>query len=195
MQTLLGQLNAVPGVVGTLVSGADGRLLAHAFPPAFDVATLADAARSASESSAGLATVTGTIRMLDLRCTNARILVRPVSGANLLFLCAPSMNLQPLAISASIVAAKIEKLVAGSSAAAPAPPVAGEGRSAGQLHAAVQRINAAIERRKLDPFKVRGEIAMKAGFGLGFIDADTPDDAAKLSKLKAAASAVLGEQV
>jgi len=195
MQTLLGQLNAVPGVVGSLVSGADGRLLAHAFPPAFDLATLAAAAKTASESSAGLATVTGTMDMLDLRCANARILVRPVSGASLLFLCAPSMNLQPLAISASVVAPKIEKLLAGSSAPAPGPAATAAGRPPGQLHAAVQRINAAIERRKLDPFKVRGEIAMKAGFGLGFIDADTPDDAAKLSKLKAAATAVLGEPV
>lgn len=195
MQTLLGQLNAVPGVVGSLVSGADGQLLAHAFPPAFDLATLADAAKAASESSVGLATVTGAMRMLDLRCANARILVRPVVGANLLFLCAPSMNLQPLAISASVVAPKIEKLVAGSSAAAPGPTAAGARRPPAQLYAAVQRINAAIERRKLDPFKVRGEIAMRAGFGLGFIDADTPDDAEKLSKLKAAATAVLGEPV
>ncbi len=62
-----------------------------------------------------------------------------------------------------------------------------------QLHQAVQRIDSAIERRKLDRFKSRGEIAIRAGFG--FIDADTPDDPVMLSKLKAAASAVLGESI
>jgi hypothetical protein len=57
----------------------------------------------------------------------------------------------------------------------------------------VQRINRSIELRRLDAFAIRGEIALRAGFGIGFIDADTPDDADKLARLKAAASAVLNE--
>jgi predicted regulator of Ras-like GTPase activity (Roadblock/LC7/MglB family) len=194
MQALLSHLNAVPGVVGSLVCGSDGQLLAHAFPPLFDEALLADVAKTVSESTAGLATVTGEVRLLDLRHANARILVRPAAGATLLFLCSPSMSVQPLEISASVAVPRLEKLLAQRSAGRAAPgtsaaPVAGKGR----LLQLVQRINSAIERKKLDPFAVRGEIALKAGFGLGFIDADTPDEAEKLSKLKAAASAVLGE--
>lgn len=192
MQTLLNHLNAVPGVVGTLVCGEDGRLLAQAFPPIFEEAVLADVAKNLAEGTAGLDTVTGSVSLLDLRCAGARIVVRPVAGAALLFLCSPTMNLQPLAISASVAAPKLEALVAGGAAApAPAPPAA----TPGKLHAMVQRINAVIERRKLDPFGTRGEIALKAGFGLGFIDAETPDDPQKLARLKAAASAVLGEPV
>lgn len=193
MQALLDQLNAVPGVVGTLVCGEDGRLLAHAFPPVFDGATLADVARSLAEGTAGLDTVTGDVTLVDLRCASARIVVRPVTGAALLFLCAPSANLQPLAISASVAAPKLEALVA-RSATAPSPP-APDPAAGGRLHALVQRIDAIIARRKLDPFGTRGEIALKAGFGLGFIDAETPDDPQKLSRLQAAASAVLGEPV
>ncbi len=193
MQTLLTQLNTIPGVVGTLVCGADGKLLAQAFPSVFDGSTVADVAKTLAQSTAGLGTVSGTVRMLDLRYANARIVVRPVAGANLLFLCSPSVNLQPLAISASVAAAKLEELVAERSATGPGAGAPGATRAPpGELYATVQRINAFIERKKLDPFKTRGEIAIRAGFGLGFIDADTADDPEKLSKLKAAATAVLG---
>jgi predicted regulator of Ras-like GTPase activity (Roadblock/LC7/MglB family) len=197
MRTLLTHLNAVPGVVGSLVCGSDGELLAHAFPPIFDEALLAGVAKTVAESASGLATVTGTVKLLDLRHANARILVRPATGATLLFLCNPSMNVQPLEISTSVAIAKLEKLVSERSgtgtAAAPVPPA--PAARVGELFSLVQKINAVIERKKLDPFATRGEIAMKAGFGLGFIDADTADDAEKLSKLASAASAVLGERV
>jgi len=195
MQTLLNQLNAVPGVIGSMVCGADGQLLAHAFPLVFDASALAETARYAAESTAGLETVTGPVRLLELRHANARIVVRPVLGANLLFLCSPSMNVHPLAISMSVAVPKLEKLVAERATPAPRAPAAGAPPAAppGQLYAAVQRIDAVIERRRLDPCRARGAIALKAGFALGFIDAATPDDAEKLSKLKAAATQVLGE--
>jgi predicted regulator of Ras-like GTPase activity (Roadblock/LC7/MglB family) len=189
MQDVLTQLNAVPGVNGTLLCDADGRLLAKAFPPHLSGAALAEAAKVLAESTAGLATVTGDVRMLDLRYGNARVVVRPVGTARLLFLCAPSVNLQPLTISATVAGAKLEKLLASNATGAEAAP------APGQLYTTLQRINAVIERKKLDPFKARGEIAMKAGFGLGFIDPGTPDDPKKLAALRAAATAVLGERV
>jgi predicted regulator of Ras-like GTPase activity (Roadblock/LC7/MglB family) len=194
MQALLNHLNAVPGVIGTLVCGPDGQLIANAFPPIFEEALLAEVAKTVADSTAGLATITGAVRLLDLRHANARIVARPVAGATMLFLCLPSMSLQPLEISASVAAPKLERLVAAGPTAAPdaAPARAAKG---GSLHALVQRIDAVIERRKLDPFDTRGAIALQAGFGLGFIDAGTPDDAEKLSRLRAAASAVLGESV
>ncbi len=195
MQTLLTQLNAVPGVLGSLVCGTDGQLLAQAFPPVFDGSTLAETAASLAESTAGLVTITGPVRMLDLRHANARVVVQPIRGGNLLFLCAPTVNMQPLVISASVAAPKLEKLVAERSSAGPQATAGGADGTAspGQLYETVQRINAVIERKRLDPYKVRGAIGIKAGFGLGFIDAETEDDPEKLSKLKAAATAVLGE--
>jgi hypothetical protein len=62
----------------------------------------------------------------------------------------------------------------------------------GKLFEAVQRVNAVIEARKLDPFRTRGRIAMETGFPLGLIGPTTPDDDVKLAKLKAAAQEVLG---
>jgi predicted regulator of Ras-like GTPase activity (Roadblock/LC7/MglB family) len=196
VEILLGQLNAVPGVVGTFVYSADGELLAQAFPPAFEATSLRAAAQAAAEGAAGLAPATGEVRMLDLRCANTRIVARPIAGASLLFVCAPAMNLQPLAISTLVVAPRIEKLLSARSGAAEEVPRDGAlAKTGGALFATVQRINAVIERKRLDAFKVRGAIAMKAGFGLGFIDEETPDDPEKLATLKSAASELLGEPI
>ena len=82
-------------------------------------------------------------------------------------------------------------LASASVAAAAAEPAAVEGR----LYRAVQRIDSLIQRKGRDHFRTRGEIALRAGFGLGFIDADTPDDPAMLAALEAAAQAVLGEPI
>jgi len=57
----------------------------------------------------------------------------------------------------------------------------------------VQRIEAAIARKRLDAVRTRGAIALQAGFSLRCIDADTPDDPQMLSQILAAAAAVLGE--
>jgi hypothetical protein len=59
----------------------------------------------------------------------------------------------------------------------------------------VQRIDALIALRGLDRFKVRGEIAIRAGFALDFVDPDTLDEPETVSRLARAASAVLGEPV
>jgi hypothetical protein len=63
----------------------------------------------------------------------------------------------------------------------------------GLLYETVKRVEAAIERKGLPLYKTRGLIALKAGFLLGMVVADTPDDADKIEHLKAAAREVLGE--
>ncbi len=262
MQMLLAQLNSVHGVVGSLVCDAEGQMVAHAFPSLFDAGMLAQAARVLSESAAPLETATGSVRLLDLRYDDARIVIRPLAHGTLLFLCAVTVNLQPLAISTSVVAPKIDRLLSGASPAgqsglyaapptlgssglasatavvlpnlsglgwsmpdsrtpppgpppaqlfipppdpvrapapapAPAPEVSdvSEVREVSEVYTTLEKIDAVIARRGLDRFKTRGAIAMKAGFGLGAIDADSPDDPQKLKSLRAAAAAVLGEKV
>jgi predicted regulator of Ras-like GTPase activity (Roadblock/LC7/MglB family) len=197
VQTVLNQLNALPGVVGSLVCDADGQVLAQAFPPAFEPASLLSAAQAVAEATAGLETVTGEAGLLDLRYAQGRMVVRRLADASLLLLCAPSMNLQPVAISVSAALPRLEKLLArrGEPGSAPSPG-SGPGlppRPPGRLFVASRRIEELIARRRLDPFEVRGAIALRAGFGLGFIDADTPDDPEQLARLEAAAAAVLGE--
>jgi hypothetical protein len=65
----------------------------------------------------------------------------------------------------------------------------------GRLHDVVKRIDAAILRKGLPVFKTKGLIAIKAGFPLALIDAETPDDPRRIAALRAAASEVLGELI
>lgn len=63
----------------------------------------------------------------------------------------------------------------------------------GQLYETIERIEQVIAQRQLEAFKTRGLIALKAGFSLALVDRGTPDDVAKLDRLRRAASQVLGE--
>ncbi|HZY03646.1 MAG TPA: hypothetical protein VFF02_09100 [Anaeromyxobacteraceae bacterium] len=65
----------------------------------------------------------------------------------------------------------------------------------GAIYETVKRIEAAIERRRLPLYKTRGLIALRAGFLLGMVTPDTPDDPLRIAVLKAAAREVLGEEI
>ena len=65
----------------------------------------------------------------------------------------------------------------------------------GALHETVRRIEAAIERKRLPLYKTRGLIGLRAGFLLGMVTPDTPDDPLRIAALKAAAREVLGEEI
>jgi predicted regulator of Ras-like GTPase activity (Roadblock/LC7/MglB family) len=127
MQTVLTQLNGVPGVVGTLLCDGDGRLLAQTFPPLFDGALLQQAATVVADGAIGLETTSGAVGLLDFRYGEARLVVKPLERARLLVLCAKDTNLQLLLISASVAAKKLVPLVqeaAARAAPATAPAVA-----------------------------------------------------------------------
>jgi hypothetical protein len=187
MESLLRQLNAVPGVFGCMICDDAGRLLAHAFPPMVAAATLEQAAGAVGERTAALETVLGAVKTMDLRYAASRIVVRSAGGARLLCLCAPSVNMQLLSMSAAGVLRQIEESAAAASAEAAQPSSA--------LHQAVLAVEALIERRGGDRVRLRGQIALKAGFALDFVDAHTPDDPDKLERLRDAARAVLGEDL
>jgi predicted regulator of Ras-like GTPase activity (Roadblock/LC7/MglB family) len=120
MKSVLNQLNAVPGVVGSMVCDAEGALLANAFPPLFDEGALGDAGRVLTDGAAGLATVTGKVTTVDLRFADARIVLRPMAAAHLVLLCAAQTNLQLLNISTAVALPKLEKLAAALPPPAPA---------------------------------------------------------------------------
>lgn len=65
----------------------------------------------------------------------------------------------------------------------------------GQLNDARIKIEKIIEAKKLDPIKTKGQIGLKAGLMLAFVNAGTPDDSAKLEKLKLAVKEVLNETI
>jgi predicted regulator of Ras-like GTPase activity (Roadblock/LC7/MglB family) len=189
VQALLRQLNAVPGVVGTMVCDQDGRLLAHAFPPMFDLARIERAAAALGERTAAMQTALGPVDTIDFRYANSRVVVKAVGGARMLFLCSPSINLQLLAMSASGVLRQMSKIESAAPVQERAAPVNS------QLYQAVQAVEELIEQSGGDGVKLRGQIALKAGFTLDLVDADTPDDPAKLQSLRAAVVAILGEEI
>jgi predicted regulator of Ras-like GTPase activity (Roadblock/LC7/MglB family) len=214
MGPLLTQLNAFPGVVGSMVCTDRGEVLADAFPAQIDRGAPAKAAQLLADHAAGLAAIGGPVSALSIRFGQARLLARPVGTGHLLIVCAPSVNPQSLSMLAAATAPKLERLM--EPAAAP-PPLPAPARAApveeslfedippeapappprpapSPLYLMVQRIEATIVRKKLDPFRTRGAISMAAGFGLRAIDEDTPDDPQMRSKLEAAAQAVLGEK-
>lgn len=65
----------------------------------------------------------------------------------------------------------------------------------GALYETVRRIEGIIERKGLPLYKTRGLIGLRAGFLLGVVTPETPDDPLKIAALKAAALDVLGEQM
>jgi predicted regulator of Ras-like GTPase activity (Roadblock/LC7/MglB family) len=137
MESVLKQLSNVPGVVGSMVCDLEGGLVSKTFPSLFDDQVLASAARILVDGAAGLETVTGRVGMIDLRYADARIVVRPMTGAHLVLLCAAQTNLQLLNISTSVAVPKLEKLVAARPAPAP-PPAAAPAKPAKPAKAAKQ---------------------------------------------------------
>jgi predicted regulator of Ras-like GTPase activity (Roadblock/LC7/MglB family) len=123
MQTVLSQMNTLPGIVGSMVYDPEGQILAQAFPALFDAEALASAARILLYGASGLEVASGSISMLDFRFRDSRIVVRPFTGATLLLLCTAQANLQFLNISVGMAIPKIEKLAALPKPAASSPPV------------------------------------------------------------------------
>jgi hypothetical protein len=61
----------------------------------------------------------------------------------------------------------------------------------GRLNDMKTKIEKTITDRKLDGAAIRGKIALQTGFILSLVNASSPDDPAKVEKLKKAAEAVL----
>jgi predicted regulator of Ras-like GTPase activity (Roadblock/LC7/MglB family) len=194
MNAVLLQLNAVPGVLGTMVCDRQGGLVAHKFPPGLDAARLQRAATTLSERTAGLESAIGSIGTIDLHFAGARIVTKSISGGRVLFLCSPSVNLQTLGLSTSGAINRLEQLC-GPAAAGGARPAAAAAPTGGALYRLVEEIDAAIIKGGGDRFKLRGKIAMKSGVSLDLIEPDTADDPAVFEKLRAAAAAVLGKSI
>jgi predicted regulator of Ras-like GTPase activity (Roadblock/LC7/MglB family) len=172
-----------------MVCDQDGALLAHALPPMLDLATIERAAAALAERTAAMQTALGPVGMIDLRYANSRIVVKAVGGARVLFLCSPSINLQLLAMSASGVLRQMDKVERAAPHQERAAPVNS------QLYQAVQAVEELIQQSGGDGVKLRGQIALKAGFTLDLVDADTPDDPVKLQSLRAAVGAILGQDI
>jgi predicted regulator of Ras-like GTPase activity (Roadblock/LC7/MglB family) len=190
---VLRQLNAVPGVVGSLVSDAKGILVAHAFPPEFTEVRLRAAAQAIADRASGLEAAVGIVGTVDLRFSTARVVIRPIADGKILFLCAPSTNIQALLLSTAGALRRLEELLGAGEPTPHARPAAAAPAPSGALFKLVQEIDAALARTGADRFKLRGRIALMAGFSLDLVEPDSPDDPATVQKLRNAAAVVLGK--
>lgn len=107
MQEVLQQLATVPGVVGSLVYGSRGEILASEFPPLFEPSTLQRATRLLAEDRVVLGNMMGTTASLDLRYSGGRAVVKPAGTGTLFVLCTSPVNMQLLRLSLSQAARRI----------------------------------------------------------------------------------------
>jgi hypothetical protein len=61
----------------------------------------------------------------------------------------------------------------------------------GQLLDMRNKIDAHVAKKKLEQFKVRGQLTLACGFMVGFVNASTPDDPKQIAALKKASKTVL----
>lgn len=109
MDELLNQLRAVPGVVGGLVYGESGLVVASSFPPLFDEASLREVAALLASDGWLPEWLTGEQAGLDLRFADGRLLLRPFEGAWLLVLCTAQVNQQLLQMSLAQVVRRLRR--------------------------------------------------------------------------------------
>lgn len=98
-QATLQQLAAVPGVVGSMVFGSSGTVVASAFPPVFDLAGLQELAAQLSADGYFQEWMAGDKAALDLRYRDGRVVLRSLDGTWLLVLSTAHTNTQLLAMS------------------------------------------------------------------------------------------------
>lgn len=127
MVEVLQQINTVPGVVGSLVCGDDGEVLAQAFPPLFDVSIIRDVSSAVADPGAGIRSAAGAFDLVDLRYSDGRIVVKPLADAYLLLLCTKAVNLQVLTISLNVAKGKLESQLQSRASEGIAPAVAAGG--------------------------------------------------------------------
>lgn len=179
-------LNAVPGVIGTMLCDRQGAILADAFPPAFDRARLRKVASVLVGRTAALEASIGESGTLDLRYGTARVVVQAAAGHRLVFLCQPGVNLPLLGLSAADL---FRRLPPGPGPARPAPVAA----PAGALFQLLERIDEHLQGAPGNRYRLRGRIAVRAGLALELIGPDSPDDPDQVERLRAAAAEVLGQ--
>jgi len=126
MHQILQQLTHIPGVVGALVAGPRGELLASAFPPLFDELALHQVAGLFSDDTAGLRKLAGPDGSLDVRYARGRAMAKPFTGGTVLVIATVTVDAQLLGLSLEQAARRLD----GAARPAPGAGVGGAQRAA-----------------------------------------------------------------
>ena len=121
MSEVLHQMASVPGVVGSLIYGAGGRILASEFPDVFEPASLEEVSAIFGEDTIIMKDLGGDAAFLDLRYSGGRVIVKPFATGSFVVLCTSGINLQLLNLSMTQAARRLEKTGIQAAPAAPAP--------------------------------------------------------------------------
>ena len=107
MENHLKEINAVLGVVGSFVCLPDATIAARELPAAFDAASVETAARAATQTFNALDSSGQRILEADLIYAQGRLVMKNLRGGILVIVCARSINIPLLNLTANVVAKKI----------------------------------------------------------------------------------------
>jgi len=110
MQTVLQQITAIDGVIGCSLYNDQGRILAAACPLILDDKQLGTAAGTILDCLHALQ-ISQTMVGMDLRFSEGRLMVRPLTGAYISVLCSKNVNLSMVTITLNLALRKIEQML------------------------------------------------------------------------------------
>jgi len=110
MQTILQQITAIDGVIGSSIYNNQGRVLAAACPLILDNKQLETAAGTILDCLHALQ-ISQTMVGMELRFSEGRLIVRPLSGAYISVLCSKNVNTSMVNITLNLALRKLEQLL------------------------------------------------------------------------------------
>lgn len=115
MESILEELNQIPGVLGSLIVGTDGLVIVHAWDQEVDMDMLgADSADvfNAANSLMNEKLENGEVSLLSIETDQAKFFVRGIDESTLLAVIAsPDLNLGLLRIEISAAAEKLKEVL------------------------------------------------------------------------------------
>lgn len=135
MERLLQEIHGVVGVTGAFVTGPDGELLASTMPADFDAKVFSLVARTFTRTFEGLRMARRRkVTEMDLVFDGGRLIAKNLAHGCLVILCAPTINVPLLNLTANVIARKVAQQLKPTEAAppkaveAPAAPAAAAAR-------------------------------------------------------------------
>ena len=112
MEAILEDIGAVLGVTGCFICDDAGEVLACTLPSIFDDHILSVVGRTISQTTAGLVTARRRkIQEIDLVFSEGRVVIKPLREGCLCVLCARSMNVPLLNLTANVAARKLTEVM------------------------------------------------------------------------------------
>ncbi len=112
MEAILKDINGMTGVMGSFVCDEEGQTLAKALPEIFDDEMLAQAGRTAAQTTAGLwMAKQRAVGEIDLLFSGGRLIIKGLDSACLCILCTPRLNLPLLNMTANVAVKKLQQAI------------------------------------------------------------------------------------